>query len=293
MPTENQDLEQPRWIERYEQIDNRVEHIEMPDVDGDGPAQDHEWCEAIIDGVKKRVRFHDYHELYKVPGFYEKLFYEELKCCSPSRVASLLSDVIADFEEDDHGELRVLDVGAGNGMVGDELHRRGVKNIVGIDIIPEAKDATHRDRPEVYEDYYVTDLTDLPEQQEEALREKHLNCLSSVAALGFGDIPPKAFLKALDLISTPGWMAFNIKEDFIDDHDASGFCKLIRQLSKTGVIQIQAYRRYQHRLSLQGKPLHYVAVVARKLQDVTDDVMEYWSDWQDQMEAAHAESNDE
>lgn len=292
MPINNPELRRPYWPKRYQEIESRVEHIDMPDVDGEGPDQDGEWCQAVIDGETKSVRFHDYDELYKVPGFYEKLFYEELKCCSPSRVTRLLDDVIADFEGENHARLRVLDVGAGNGMVGDELHRRGVEKIVGIDIIPEAKQAADRDRPEVYEDYLVTDLTDLPEQHEEALRNKRFNCLSTVAALGFGDIPPKAFLKALDLISTPGWVVFNIKEDFIDDHDASGFCQLIHHLSKTGVIQIQAYRRYRHRLSIQGEPLYYVAVVARKLEDVHDDVMDYWSDWQEKMEA-QAQSDSE
>ena len=34
------------------------------------------------------------------------------------------------------------------------------------------------------------------------------------------------------------------------------------------IIQIQAYRRFRHRLSSSGQPPYYVAVVARKLRDV-------------------------
>ena len=41
-------------------------------------------------------------------------------------------------------QLRVLDVGAGNGMVGEELDRMGAKHIVGVDIIPEAAEAAQR-----------------------------------------------------------------------------------------------------------------------------------------------------
>ena len=59
-------------------------------------------------------------------------------------------------------KLRVLDVGAGNGMVGEELDRMGARHIVGVDIIPEAKEAAERDRPGVYDDYFVVDLTDVP-----------------------------------------------------------------------------------------------------------------------------------
>ena len=265
---------QPCWLSRMDEISTPVDEIRIPAVHG--LSQDREWCEAIVDGRPRRIRFHNYGELYEVPGLYEKLFYEYLECCSPSRVAGLLEDVLADFEANPE-ELRVLDVGAGNGMVGDELAARGTDRIVGIDIVPEARDAADRDRPEVYGDYLVTDLTDLPEPQEERLRRERFNCLTTVAALGFGDIPPKAFVKALDMIVTPGWMAFNIKEDFLNERDGTGFCKLIRQLCREEVIQIQAYRRYQHRLSIEGEPLYYVAVVARKLKDLPDDIEELWA----------------
>ena len=96
---------------------------------------------------------------------------------------------------------------------------------MGIDIFQEAKEAAERDRPGVYDDYLVRDLTDLPEPDEERLRQRNFNCLVTVAALGFGDIPPAAFVKALDLIDTPGWIAFNIKEDFLCERDDTGFCR--------------------------------------------------------------------
>jgi predicted TPR repeat methyltransferase len=266
----------PIWHKRIQQIDAQFKEVIMPDTDGDTPSQDTEWCEVIYkDGNKRRIRFHDYNELYEVPGLYEAVFYEHLRCCSPSRVIGLLQDVMHDHG-DSPSSLRVLDIGAGNGMVGDELKIRGCDHLVGVDIIPEAADATHRDRPGLYKKYFVTDLTDPPEQVEEEMRRHELNCLCVVAALGFGDIPPMAFLKGLDLISTPGWMAFNIKETFLAEKDTSGFSALIRQLARDEVIQMQAYRRYRHRNSISGEPLHYLGVVARKLQDVPDEVMDFW-----------------
>lgn len=266
---------EPRWLSRVEEIPSQVEDIRLPD--SHGLPQDREWCEAMVAGRTRRFRFHTYGELYKVPGLYEKLFCETLECCSPSCVAHLLDEVLSGFEEDPE-ELRVLDVGAGNGMVGDELAAMGAERIVGIDIVPEARDAADRDRPGVYGDYLVTDLTDLPEHEEEMLRNEDFNCLTTVAALGFGDIPPKAFAKALDVITVPGWLAYNIKEDFLREEDSTGFCRLIRQLCREEVVQIQAYWRYRHRFSVAGKPLHYVAVVARKLRDLPDDIAELWQD---------------
>lgn len=265
----------PRWLSRIDEIDSPVEEIRFPQLEGYVPSQDRECFEAVIDGKSFRMRIHDYHEVYMIPGLYERVVYEGLECCSPSRVVGMLSDVLDEFDENPD-KLRVLDVGAGNGMVGDELQSIGAEMIVGVDIIREAKVATLRDRPDVYDAYLVTDLADLPEEHERLLREKQFNCLTVVAALGFGDIPPKAFVKSLDLISTPGWMAFNIKEEFLHEEDGSGFCELVRQLTRDRVIQMQAYRRYQHRISIAGKPLYYVAAVAKKLLDIPDHIMEAW-----------------
>jgi len=169
----------------------------------------------------------------------------------------------------------VLDVGAGNGMVCDELRDVGVENVVGVDIIPEAREATKRDRPGVYDEYRVVDLTDLSEGAEKDLRKFDFNCLTTVAALGFGDIPALAFAKALDLINTPGWVAFNLKEDFLHERDESGFSRLIRQLNRDEYLQTHCYRRYRHRLSIAGEPLYYVAVVAQKLRNLDDKIWDW------------------
>jgi SAM-dependent methyltransferase len=262
---------EPRWKQRVSGMDSPVEEINFPDVNGKEVGQDSEWCEVVLSGEKRRFRFHDYDKIYKVPGLYETLFYEHLKCCSPMRVASLLKEVLADFREDP-ARLRVLDLGAGNGMVGDELHARDVNYIVGVDIIPEAKAAQRRDRPRIYDGYFVTDLTKSTPQLQD-LRTHRFNCLTSVAALGFGDIPPLAFVNALRLLETPGWLAFTIKEDFLYEDDSSGFCRLIRQLSRHRVVQMQAYRRFRHRLSISGEPLHYVAMVARKMKEVPESMV--------------------
>ena len=259
------------WQIRLDQIESDIEDIRLPEAD-DSVDQDEEWCEIVIKGDKRRVRFHDYSDVFGIPGLYEELFYDRLKCCSPSYIVNLLADVVSEYGERPD-DFRVLDVGAGNGMVGDELQALGVESVIGIDIIPAARKAANRDRPDVYDEYRITDLTDLPEAEEAQLRRANANCLTTVGALGFG-IPPLAFAKALDLIAIPGWLAFNLKEDFLREHDASGFSRLIRKLNRDGFIQTLCYRRYQHRISITGKPLFYVAVIARKLKDLDNDLLE-------------------
>jgi len=264
------------WRNRLNEIDDPVQHIHIPKDLNSKADQDEEWCEVITKDKKHRIRFHDYDELYEIPGLYEKLFYDTLECCSPSYMVNMLEDVANEWDVE-LNSFKVLDVGAGNGMVGDELRHRGVRKVIGVDIIKEAKQATLRDRPGVYENYRVADLTNLTKSDEEALRKHNLNCLITVAALGYGDIPPLAFLKALDLISTPAWLAFNIKEDFLHESDQSGFSQLIRQLIQQDYIQPQCYRRYRHRLSISGEPLYYIAMIAKKHKPVTSELFTKYS----------------
>ncbi|HWB55287.1 MAG TPA: class I SAM-dependent methyltransferase [Tepidisphaeraceae bacterium] len=232
-------------------------------------SQSEECCEVYIDGRWRRYRLHDYDAIYKVPGLYEQIFAGRLQCSSPQRVVRVFSDVLRDWPTT-NGDLRVLDLGAGNGMVGEELRTLGIRSLVGVDILPEAEEAAERDRPGLYDDYLAADLCDLQDEDASRILAFTPNCLVTVAALGFGDIPPKAFITAYNLITTPGWVVFNIKETFLTGIDDSGFSRLVRKMADEEYMQIQAYRRYNHRLSISGKRLHYVAIVARKLRPLPE-----------------------
>ena len=241
---------------------------------GDVPLeQDHEWCEVTVDGSTERIRFHDYDRIYSIPGLYEHLFYDKLECCSPETVRNLLQEQLA-TRGHDPATLDVLDLGAGNGMVGEQLAELGVGSLVGIDLLPEAAAAAKRDRPGLYRDYFVVDLTDLSDADRRELTARRFNCLVTVAALGFGDIPPLAFAEAFNLVSDGGWVAFNIKEDFLDDGDSSGFSRLIKRLLETGIVEQRAEKVYCHRLSTTGERLDYVAIVGVKHSDVPAELVE-------------------
>ena len=249
-----------------EELEIRIPQTD-PSVD-----QDEEWCEVVLDGETVRVRFHDYAAIYAIPGLYEALFYDKLECCSPQTVCGLLLD---ELEAEGHrvSELRVLDLGAGNGMAGERL--AGAHSIVGVDIVEEAAMAAKRDRPAVYDDYLVVDFTQLPASTAQMLEQRRLNCLVTVAALGFGDIPPRAFAEAYNLITDGGWIAFNIKEDFLDhEGDGTGFSRLIRRMLGAGVLERLDQRAYPHRLSAGGEPLQYVAMIGRKHEDVPEELVQ-------------------
>ena len=235
--------------------------ITFPDAQAD-TSQDDESCDVVIDGEQRRIRFHDYAEIYAVPGLYEHLFADVLDCRSPDVVCGLLREQLEEGGHDP-AAVTVLDLGAGNGMVGDCLKQLGCGTVVGVDILEEAAQAAERDRPGLYAEYVVGDLTDPSPEVREAFGRYRFGVMTTVAALGFGDIPPEAFRYAYDQLLPGGWLAFCIKDEFLDD-DASGFAKLIAQLRDEGDLDVFAERRYRHRLGADGEPLHYVAMVGRK-----------------------------
>jgi SAM-dependent methyltransferase len=222
-----------------------------------------------LDGEERlRIRLHDYDKIYRVPGLYEQVVYERLKCLSHSKVSDVLRYAVSQSQER-FTELRILDFGAGNGMVGEELKKHGVSRLVGVDIIKEALEATERDRPGVYDAYYVADFCNLSEETKDEISSWSFNCLTTVAALGFGDIPPQAFMEAFNLVNDNGWIAFNIKETFLDRSDETGFSRLIRELIFSKYLELYHLERYRHRLSIEGEPLFYFAVGGRKRSNVT------------------------
>ncbi|ANY09222.1 class I SAM-dependent methyltransferase [Pseudonocardia sp. HH130630-07] len=225
--------------------------------------QDAEYCVLDTGEGWTEYRFHDYDALYRVPGLYENLFYEILQCQSPPVVCDLLAEQVRGGGLDPSG-LRVLDVGAGNGIVAEELRTRGFGKVVGVDIIPEAREAATRDRPGVYDDYHVVDLTALDDDRASAIASGGFDVLTCVAALGFGDIPPAAFRAALDMVAVDGFVALTIREDFLTDGDTSGFAGLITSLLDSGELEQLGSTVYRHRLATSRAPLHYRAVVARR-----------------------------
>lgn len=229
----------------------------------DTMGQDEEWAVVRVDDDWRRVRLHDYDEVFAVPGLYEKWVYHALECASPRKVVGLLARAMKDAGEDP-SELKVLDLGAGNGYVGEELSRIGVNHLVGADICLQAALATERDRPGLYNDYAVGDITDPPEDAKAVLDAHDFNALVCVAALGFGDIPTEVFTAAFDRVSTGGWVAFNIKSDFLDNADSSGFARMVQDMIESGTIEVAARDRYVHRLAPDGSKLMYEAIIGRK-----------------------------
>jgi len=235
--------------------------IEIPKANAELD-QDEEFF-VLKNESNRQIQFHDYKSIYRVPGLYEEVFHNRLKCQSPQVISKLLHESVKQ-SECDFEELKILDFGAGNGLVAKELSQFDPGFIVGVDILDEAKEAALRDRKGIYADYFVCNFSDLSEEQLIEFQSFGFNAFVSVAALGFGHIKTEGFIRAFNLIEKGGWIAINLRDRFLTSEDESGFGDMMNFL-KDRYIKILDEKTYQHRLSVSGEPINYTAIVGRKL----------------------------
>ena len=133
--------------------------VRLP-ADAKGLKLDDEYFYVEYKGKEQKIGIHEYEKIYEIPGLYEHIISRILKCVSPRVVSDLLTEQIVETGGS-LADLSVLDFGAGVGLVGEILARKGVRSIVGLDIIAEAAIAAQRDKPGVYAKYYVEDVCNL------------------------------------------------------------------------------------------------------------------------------------
>ena len=98
--------------------------IQFPPADVRELCQDEVYFYLLEGESRKKFRLHDYDRIFEIPGLYEQVVYERLKCQSPKIVMDVLRDSVSQSHQR-LNELRVLDLGAGNGMAGEELKKPG------------------------------------------------------------------------------------------------------------------------------------------------------------------------
>lgn len=217
------------------------------------------------DGATEAIVLHDYARVYSVPGLYEEVVQRRLECASPATVAAALVEG-ADAAGVPPGELRVFDLGAGNGVVGEELQARGATVVAGADGITEARDAARRDRPGLYAHYLVGETLDVDEIRG-LVASEGLTALVAAGAVGEGHVPVDA-LEQLWAAFPPGsFLALTLKDGgpATGDHDVRDVLAMIERLAGDEHPTRTVVRRsFRHRLSMAGHELQYLVVVAAK-----------------------------
>ena len=206
------------------------------------PGDQHEE-ELVVtrDGREERMRLHDYDRVYSIPGLYEEVL-RRVEYASPAKVAELLFAVTAP------GDVRALDLAAGNGVSADPLLAGGVGALVGMDLIPEARDSALRDRPDAYLEYVAGDVGE-PGLVERLVGQYDLNAL--VCSGGISHIPVDAFAAGWAAFPPGSWLVATARED-MDEY-------------AVGLEDVHT-ERFVHRLSFSGEQIEYVALRGRKPQ---------------------------
>jgi hypothetical protein len=215
------------------------------------------------DGTTDSFRLHEYDRLYAVPGLYEEVVQRRLQSASATILAQRLVACAARAGTPAE-ELAVFDLGAGNGVSGEELRAHGVGGtLVASDASPAARDAARRDRPGLYAEYLVGDTDDLP-QVPELIRDHGLNALVTAGALGLGHISAESFHRLWSAFPAGAWFSVSLHEDLAEP-GASDFGDYLAGFeARADGGEILVREPFRHRLTMAGEPITYVALVARK-----------------------------
>jgi hypothetical protein len=218
------------------------------------------------DGRTEELRLHDYERLYALPGVYEQIVQERLGCRSPVELAGMLAHAAGALGWD-RGEMRVLDIAAGNGVSGEALAAAGLHPVLGTDIVPSAREAALRDRPALYDQYLILDLLDLSDAQRAqvtALRANALSCVAPVGANG-SELPVQALVAAAGLLAPDALVVYmhdpnrGVPDAITAEVWAAGPGRM-----GTGIQAEQLERRrYVHRYTVNGAPFEMDGVVWR------------------------------
>lgn len=212
-------------------------------------------------GEVERMLLHEYDRVYAIPGLYEEVVQHRLQCASPARLAKELCDAVR-AAGGDPASLVILDLGAGNGLVAEELLARGVtRSGFGLDPSPAAEAAVERDRPGTYREFFTAETDDIDVSA--LVRDYGVNALVGAGALGLGHISADSFQRAWSALAPDSWFAVTAPETDATDPD-SDLGRYLDELGRGDDTEIVTFERYRHRLSMSGEPIHYYVIVARR-----------------------------
>lgn len=203
------------------------------------------------------------------------IVHQQLACDSPRILVQLLKEQLTSSTLSERlvGPLDILDVAAGNGIVGAELRKQladkpGIRRLIGTDLLESARSAALRDRPNTYDDYVAADLTQPQKSQFPSSSDVVVIC----AALGpsDSDLPLEAVDGAITLLREGGLLALTVNAWGQRNGESPRWQGFMASVNESGgghwgCLEEVARRRYKHRKNVQGKWIEYLALIYRKL----------------------------
>ncbi|MDB9518360.1 class I SAM-dependent methyltransferase [Roseofilum reptotaenium CS-1145] len=214
-----------------------------------GSQQGDEFFELeLADGERKTVNIWDYSTLYSYPHLYEYLILEQLEC----KVYLVLEDFLSSIK--DTKQWRILDIACGSGLMGKFLKTQSsisVELLIGIDILPIAITALHRDNPHIYDQTYI-----VGQYKQDALKEEQFNCL--IVSGGANHLEISDYESYLDLLQESSYLIFNLTNNQNDRRRMEILQWINARLNCRGNII------YEHRKLMNGSSVKPEAFIYQK-----------------------------
>ncbi|CAH3132341.1 unnamed protein product [Pocillopora meandrina] len=132
-----------------------------------------------------------------------------------------LKEVYQDKPKD---QIKIIDAGAGTGLIGVELKKLGYTNLCALDITDEMlKEAKKK---EVYTEFICTSLNGQPIPQ---IKSGQFDALICGGALLTGRIGSSAFVEMIRMVQTGGVLCFNIMKEELEHYQ-----EIMTELEKAG-----------------------------------------------------------
>ena len=208
-----------------------------------------------------KLFLHDYKKIFSVPGLYECIYIETLQSISHTFVCSQCLEALSQIHLNPAG-AQIMELGAGNGVTAQVFKENGFGSIIGFDRLQEAKDAAMRDRPGIYDEYCVFDLTNPAGNQTALLNKYAFNILLVVSSIGMNHLEASSLLTAFHMIETGGIIALNIYSKLISHNPPSEFDLMLERFCSCSTLLKRA--EYVHRKSITGQNLLYTLFIFQK-----------------------------
>ena len=121
-----------------------------------------------------------------------------------------------------NNEFEVLDAGCGTGLVGEILHKKGIKNIVGVDFSKQMLDLALKKN--VYKSLHLMDLT-----QKLNFEDDTFDAIVCAGTFTCGHVGPEAFAEMVRITKSGGYISFTVRKQ---EWEASPYEKTIKGLEE-------------------------------------------------------------
>lgn len=149
---------------------------------------------------------------------YEQDMIGDTEYSSPKKTAETLLKYVPK-------SARILDAGAGTGMVGQVLYQQGYRNLVAIDISPEMLNKARQKN--VYTDLFQQVLGESLD-----FSSNFFDAITSVGVFTYNHAPSNAFDELIRITKPEGYIIFTMRPDFYES--SQEFQAKITELESSG-----------------------------------------------------------